>query len=152
FQAEEAVGLAMMRELSPEQQAKAIIGTLLPGEGLTAAYNDNVCMSYEGSRYEDLSSKQQGGLPPARHPLCLDWRVRRPRPLLLPHLQSSRAHRIRPSARHRVCERRTHARSYPHGRAHPERQRLRQGLAAPALRAARSFPAAERASPRQRVM
>src|SRR5262249_43527907 len=29
FQAEEAVGLAMMRELSPEQQAKAIIGTLL---------------------------------------------------------------------------------------------------------------------------
>src|SRR5262249_28601806 len=72
---------------------------------------------------------------PARHALFLDWRVRRPRALLLPHLQSSRAHRIRPPARNRLCERRTHARSYPHGRAHPERQRLRQGLAAPALRA-----------------
>ncbi len=62
FRAEEAVGLAMMRELSPEQQAKAIIGTLLPGEVLTAAYNDNVRMPYEGIRYDDLSSKQQGVL------------------------------------------------------------------------------------------
>src|SRR5439155_22930318 len=60
FRAEEAVGLATMRELSPDQQAKAIIGTLLPGEVLTAAYNDNVRMPYEGIRYDDLSSKQQG--------------------------------------------------------------------------------------------
>src|SRR6516162_3722741 len=59
FRAEEAVGLAMMRGLSPEQQAKATIGTLLPGEVLTAAYNDNVRMPYEGIRYDDLSSKQQ---------------------------------------------------------------------------------------------
>ena len=64
FRAEEAVGLAMMRELSPEQQAKAIIGTLLPGEVLTAAYNDNVRMPYEGIRYDDLSSKQQRLLGP----------------------------------------------------------------------------------------
>ena len=62
FRAEEAVGLAMMRGLSPEQQVKAIIGTLLPGELLTAAFNDNVRMPYEGIRYDDLSSKQQGVL------------------------------------------------------------------------------------------
>jgi len=62
FRAEEAVGLAMMRGLSPEQQAKGIIGTLLPGEVLTAAYNDNVRIAYEGIRYDDLSSKQQGVL------------------------------------------------------------------------------------------
>jgi hypothetical protein len=59
FRAEESVGLAMMRGLTPEQQAKAIISTRLPGEVLTAAYNDNVQLPYEGIRYDDLSSEQQ---------------------------------------------------------------------------------------------
>jgi hypothetical protein len=59
FQAEERVGLIMMQGLSPEQQAKAIIGTSLPSELLTAAYNDNVRMPYEGIRYDDLTSEQQ---------------------------------------------------------------------------------------------
>jgi hypothetical protein len=62
FRAEESVGLVMIRGLSPEQQAKAIIGTRLPGEVLSAAYNDNVCMPYEGIRYDDLTSEQQGVL------------------------------------------------------------------------------------------
>jgi hypothetical protein len=62
FRAEEHVGLVMMQGLSPEQQAKAIIGTRLPGELLTAAYNDNVRMPYEGIRYDDLTSEQQGVL------------------------------------------------------------------------------------------
>jgi hypothetical protein len=62
FRAEESVGLAMMRGLSPEQQAKAVIGTRLPGEVLTAAYNDNVRMPYEGIRYDDLTSEQQSVL------------------------------------------------------------------------------------------
>src|SRR5271166_6833828 len=62
FRAEEHVGLVMMQGLSPEQQAKAIIGTRLPGELLTAAYNDNARMSYEGIRYDDLTSKQQSVL------------------------------------------------------------------------------------------
>ena len=62
FRAEESVGLAMMRGLSHEQQAKAIIGTRLPSEVLAAAYNDNVRMPYEGIRYDDLTSEQQGVL------------------------------------------------------------------------------------------
>ena len=62
FRAEEAIGLAMMRGLSREQQAKAIIGTRLPGEVLTAAYNDNVRMPYEGIRFDDLTAVQQGVL------------------------------------------------------------------------------------------
>ncbi len=62
FQAEESVGLVMMRRLTPEQQAKAIIGTNLPGELLTAAYKDNVRMPYEGIRYDELTSDQQGML------------------------------------------------------------------------------------------
>ena len=62
FQAEESVGLVMMRRLTPEQQAKAIIGTNLPGELLTAAYKDNVRMPYEGIRYDELTSDQQGVL------------------------------------------------------------------------------------------
>jgi hypothetical protein len=62
FRAEESVGLVMMRGLSPEQQAKAIIGTRLPGELLTAAYKDNVRMPHEGIRYDDLTSEQQSVL------------------------------------------------------------------------------------------
>src|SRR5260370_24437849 len=52
----------MMRGLSPEQQAKAMIGMRLPGALLTADYNDNVRMPYEGIRYDDLTSEQQGVL------------------------------------------------------------------------------------------
>jgi hypothetical protein len=62
FRAEEAIGLAMMRGLSREQQTKATIGTRLPGEVLTAAYNDNVRMPYEGIRFDDLTADQQGVL------------------------------------------------------------------------------------------
>ena len=62
FRAEESVGLAMMRGLSLEQQAKAIIDTRLPGEVLAAAYNDNRRMPYEGIRYDDLTAAQKGVL------------------------------------------------------------------------------------------
>jgi hypothetical protein len=62
FRAEESVGLVMMRGLSPEQQAKATIGTSLPSECLTAAYSDNVRLPYEGIRYDDLNAEQQGVL------------------------------------------------------------------------------------------
>jgi len=62
FQDEESVGLVMMRGLTPEQQKKAVIGTRLPGELLTAAYNDNVRMPYQGIRYDELTSRQQGVL------------------------------------------------------------------------------------------
>jgi hypothetical protein len=62
FRAEESVGLAMMRGLSAEQQAKAIIGTKLPGEVLSAAYSDNLRIPYEGIRYDDLTSAQQNVL------------------------------------------------------------------------------------------
>jgi hypothetical protein len=62
FRAEESVGLAMMRGLTPEQQAKAIIGTSLPAELLTAAFYDNVRMPYQGIRYDELAGEQQGVL------------------------------------------------------------------------------------------
>jgi hypothetical protein len=59
FRAEESVGLAMMRGLSTEQRAKAVIDSRLPGEVLTAAYADNIRMPYQGIRYDELSSEQQ---------------------------------------------------------------------------------------------
>ena len=62
FRAEEAVGLAMMHGLSPEQQAKAIIDTRLPGEVLAGAFSDNLRMPYEGIRYDELTSGQQAVL------------------------------------------------------------------------------------------
>ena len=60
FRAEESSGLAMMRALTPEQRAKATIGTQLPGEVLAAAFADNARIPYEGIRYDELSPAQQG--------------------------------------------------------------------------------------------
>ena len=174
FRAEEAVGLAMMRGLSPEQQVKAIIGTLLPGELLTAAFNDNVRMPYEGIRYDDLSSKQQGVLRD-----LIGVYLHRLRPghaeirleEAFDHLRDTHFSWIGAYDDHGpfyyciyspvvliefdhqpgivYAEQRTHARSYPHGRAHSERQRLRQGPAAPARTI---IPTRGCAPPRQRVM
>jgi len=62
FRAEESVGLALMQGFSQEQQAKAIIGTRLPGEVLGAAYSDNLRMPYEGLRYDEMTSEQQSVL------------------------------------------------------------------------------------------
>jgi Protein of unknown function (DUF3500) len=62
FRAEESTGLAMMRGLSAEQQAKAVIDKRLPGEVFAAAYNDNLRMPYQGIRYDDLTGPQQDAL------------------------------------------------------------------------------------------
>jgi hypothetical protein len=62
FRAEEAVGLAMMRGLTPEQQSKAIIGKSLPAELFGAAFNDNVLVPCRGIRYDELTSEQQAVL------------------------------------------------------------------------------------------
>ena len=62
FGAEEAKGMALMRALSPEQQAQATIGQELPIELFTAAFRDNFEMKYEGIRFDDLSRGQQAGL------------------------------------------------------------------------------------------
>jgi hypothetical protein len=62
FRAEESVGLAMMRGLTPEQQAKATIGTSLPHELLTAAFKDNVRLPHQGIGYDELTSEQQAVL------------------------------------------------------------------------------------------
>jgi hypothetical protein len=62
FGAEEGRGLALMRALAPEQQARATIGQTLPIELFTAAFRDNVRMAYAGIRFGDLSRAQQDGL------------------------------------------------------------------------------------------
>jgi hypothetical protein len=59
FGAEESQGLALMRALSTEQQARATLGRDLPIELFTAAFRDNFEMKYEGLRYDDLSRPQQ---------------------------------------------------------------------------------------------
>jgi len=59
FGAEEGKGLALMRALSAEQQARATLGRDLPVELFTAAFRDNFEMTYEGIRHGDLSREQQ---------------------------------------------------------------------------------------------
>ena len=62
FRPEEASGLAMMRALSPDQQAKATISTALPGEVFAPAFSDNLRIQFEGIRYDELSAVQQQNL------------------------------------------------------------------------------------------
>jgi hypothetical protein len=59
FQAEEHGGLAVMRALTPRQQAAAILSPTLPTEAFTAAFRDNFEMKYEGLPFGALSSAQQ---------------------------------------------------------------------------------------------
>ena len=55
FAAEEEQGHALMRALSADEQARAIIGKDLPGELLTAAFQDNRRIDAAGIRYDELS-------------------------------------------------------------------------------------------------
>ena len=82
----------------------------------------------------------------ARHLLRLDRRLRRRQRLLLPHPQPGDPDRVRPPARaSRSTTTSPIAQPHPHRGAHAERQRLRQGPAAPALRA-QPPPSASRGS------
>jgi hypothetical protein len=62
FKADEDRGLAMIRALSSEQRAKAIIGAESKGEVLTAAFRDNLELNYAGVRYDELSNRQHDSL------------------------------------------------------------------------------------------
>lgn len=62
FKADEDLGLAMIRALSGEQRAKAIIAAESKGEVLTAAFRDNLKINYAGVRYDELSNRQHDSL------------------------------------------------------------------------------------------
>jgi hypothetical protein len=75
FKADEDKGLALIRALSPHQQARAIIANETSGEDFTTAFRDNLELHYAGIRYRDLSKPQ--------HDLLLDlvgYHVARMRP------------------------------------------------------------------------
>jgi hypothetical protein len=57
FAAEEEQGHALMRTLSPEERQRATIAKDLPGELLTAAFNDNRQIERAGIRYDELSAE-----------------------------------------------------------------------------------------------
>src|SRR5262245_987748 len=54
FQAEEEQGLALIRALTPAQLDKTVVAKTLPGEAFTAAFRDNLVLSYEGIRFGEL--------------------------------------------------------------------------------------------------
>jgi hypothetical protein len=58
FKADEDKGLALIRALSPHQQAKAIIATETLGEDFTTAFRDNLELHYTGIQYRELASPQ----------------------------------------------------------------------------------------------
>jgi hypothetical protein len=59
FQPEEQQGLALVRSLAPEQRRRAVLAAELPVELFTAAFRDNVALTYEGVRFGELTTAQQ---------------------------------------------------------------------------------------------
>lgn len=57
FTAEEEQGNALMRALSPEERQRATIGTDLPSELFTAAFNDNRRIEPAGIRHDELPAE-----------------------------------------------------------------------------------------------
>lgn len=62
FQAEERQGLAVIRALTVEQRAKAIVGADLPRDLFTSAFRDNHEIRYEGISYNELTAQQHDHL------------------------------------------------------------------------------------------
>ena len=176
MQDEQNKGLALMLALTPDQQKKA---TLQPektaNNSLAQAFRDNLVLDYAGLRAQELTGPQttalrrphrrvrrqhvrrtregpDGGSAEAseRHLLRLDRRHGSRRGVLLPHPQPSHPDRVRPPDAGRASGAegaRPHPR--PQRRQNAERERLRQGSAAPALRGApeRSGPRAPAIAP-----
>jgi len=59
FREEEALGLELMRALTPEQQQTAIIGSTIPRDVITTAQVDNVELPATGICYGSLTSPQR---------------------------------------------------------------------------------------------
>lgn len=58
FKADEELGLTVIRALSADQRAKAIIAPEPSGEVFTSAFRDNLELNYAGIRYDELSAPQ----------------------------------------------------------------------------------------------
>jgi len=58
FGADENQGLSVIRALSVDQRAKAILSPEPSGAVFTSAFRDNLELNYQGIRYDELSSSQ----------------------------------------------------------------------------------------------
>ena len=58
FKADEELGLALARTLSPSQRAKTVVAAETAGEDFTTAFRDNLVLDYAGIRYAELASPQ----------------------------------------------------------------------------------------------
>lgn len=59
FGPEESAGMALMRTLDQAQQERAIVGTELPRNVYTAAFNDNTVVPYEGLPAAEMNESQR---------------------------------------------------------------------------------------------
>jgi Protein of unknown function (DUF3500) len=59
FDEEEALGLALMKALSSDQQRAAIIGSTIPRDVITTAQVDNIELEFSGIRYDALTAAQR---------------------------------------------------------------------------------------------
>lgn len=59
FDEEEALGLELMKALTPDQQKTAIIGTKIPRDVITTAQVDNIELDFSGICYDAMSAPQR---------------------------------------------------------------------------------------------
>ena len=179
MQDEQNQGLAFVNALSPEQRGKAILRSGEKSEdfNLTEAWKDNVVLAYAGLPATALSASQREQLldliglyvgamddgharvkmADVRAQVDRTWFAWSAGPI--PAACSTTASTARSSSSSSITEADRHPPSpgpedadgsaHPHGRADTERQRLRQGSAAPALPGAPPSvrPLTERQSP-----
>ena len=169
-------GLAFVNSLDAAARAKAIVAPAkTSNNNRTEAFKDNVVMAYEGVKASELPASAQNALAdliglyvgimddghakaedgggeaaPRRHAFLVGGRDHARRGLLLPHPQPGDPDRVRsPDAdRHPLAGRvaRTDAAAHPRRHADAERQRLRQGSAAPAPADAQALAAGRQGS------
>ena len=165
LQDEQDKGLALMQALTPEQQKKA---TLQPektaNNALAQAFRDNLVLDYAGLKASELNDAQRAmlvdvigeyvGNMSEGHAKVRMEEVKKHlaetyfawvggdgqrRGLLLPHPEPGHPDRVRsPDAGRAAGPEGARPHPRPHRRPDAERQRLRQGSPAPALRAAQA--------------
>jgi hypothetical protein len=154
LQEEQQKGLALMQALTPEQQQKAVIepGKKIVNKAQGQAFRDNLQLPYAGLRASEMSEKARGLLTD----LVAEYVGNMPDAHAKLKMQEVRAHfadtyfawigcrRLQPGDPDRVRSPDTGGATRPEGSQPPahslgganaQRQRLRQGPAAPTLRA-----------------
>jgi hypothetical protein len=139
LQDEQARGLRMVNALTAEQKQKAILESAkTKNYNLAEAFKDNLVLDYAGLAAAAMTAAQRKELLGLVEAYVSNMDAGHAK-VKMDEVKPGDSHRVRPSAASGPPPsvegaQSARPRTYPYRHSHPERQRLRQGSAAPALR------------------